>query len=186
MSLFDTVLASLNDPSRGTQTSDLQNLVSAFEGGPASSTNTSQIASLIGGFLKPALQEQHATGGAQGVDSFLQDLKQSANSPDQLKAVLGADRVDQMVGRAEQRTGLDANAIFRLLPIILPAVIGLLQSGRASAATSPAAVTGAASPAGAAPASNTNPILAQFLDSDGDGEVDMADVLRLSSRFLQK
>ena len=186
MSLFDTVLASLNDPSRGTQTSDLQNLVSAFEGGPASSTNTSQIASLIGGFLKPALQEQHATGGAQGVDSFLQDLKQSANSPDQLKAVLGADRVDQMVGRAEQRTGLDANAIFRLLPIILPAVIGLLQSGRASAATSPAAVSGATSTVGAAPAGHTNPILAQFLDSDGDGDVDMADVLRLSSRFLQK
>jgi uncharacterized protein YidB (DUF937 family) len=155
-------------------------LASAFSGGGASSANDGQIANLIGGFLKPMLQEQHAVGGAQGVDSFLQDIKQSANSPDQLRQVLGADRVDQMVGRAEQKTGLDASAIFRLLPIVLPAVIGLLQSGRPAAAPAVTAATGA--PAGG----QTNPILAQFLDSDRDGDVDMADVVRLTSRFLQK
>ena len=33
MSLFDTVLASLNDPSRATQENDLVNLASAFGGG---------------------------------------------------------------------------------------------------------------------------------------------------------
>lgn len=180
MSLFDAVLASLNDPSRATQQSDLEGLASAFSGGGASSANAGQIANLIGGFLKPMLQEQHAVGGAQGVDSFLQDIKQSANSPDQLRQVLGADRVDQMVGRAEQKTGLDASAIFRLLPIVLPAVIGLLQSGRPATAPAVTAATGA--PAGG----QTNPILAQFLDSDRDGDVDMADVVRLTSRFLQK
>jgi len=88
--------------------------------------------------------------------------------------------VDQMVGRAEQKTGLDASAIFRLLPIVLPAVIGLLQSGRPATAPAVTAATGA--PAGG----QINPILAQFLDSDRDGDVDMADVVRLTSRFLQK
>ena len=112
MSLFDAVLASLNDPSRATQQSDLESLASAFSGGGASSANAGQIANLIGGFLKPMLQEQHAVGGAQGVDSFLQDIKQSAHSPDQLRQVLGADRMDQMVGRAEQKTGLDASVYF--------------------------------------------------------------------------
>ena len=183
MSLFDAVLASLNDPSRATQQSDLESLASAFSGGGASSANTGQIANLIGGFLKPMLQEQHAVGGAQGVDSFLQDIKQSANSPDQLRQVLGADRMDQMVGRAEQKTGLDANVIFRLLPIVLPAVIGLLQSGRPATAPAVTAATGAT---GAPAGGQTNPILAQFLDSDRDGDVDMADVVRLTSRFLQK
>jgi len=103
MSLFDAVLASLNDPSRATQSSDLEDLVSAFGGGGASSTNAGQIAGLIGGFLKPMLQEEQAVGGAQGVDSFLQDIRQSSNSPDQLRQVLGADRMDQMVRRAEQK-----------------------------------------------------------------------------------
>ena len=185
MSLFDTVLASLNDPSRATQQSDLEGLASAFGGG-SSSGSAGQIASLIGGFLKPMLREQQAVGGAQGVDSFLQNIKQSANSPDQLQQILGADRMQQMVGRAEQRTGLDTNAILRLLPIVLPAVIGLLQSGRPAAAPAGTAVTGAAGAAGATAGGQTNPILAQFLDSDSDGDVDMEDVLRLTSRFLQK
>ena len=180
MSLFDAVLASLNDPSRATQQSDLERVASAFSGAGASSTNAGQIASLVGGFLKPMLQEQQAVSGAQGVDSFLQDIKQSASSPDQLRQVLGADRMDQMVGRAEQKTGLDANAILRLLPIVLPAVIGLLQSGRPAAAPSRTAATGATA------GGQTNPILAQFLDSDRDGDVDMSDIVRLTSRFLQK
>ena len=129
------------------------------------------------------LQEQHAIGGAQGVDSFLQDIKQNSGSPDQLRQVLGADRVDQMVGRAEQKTGLDANTILRL------------PAHRASSGYRPAAVrtpgrgaaaTGVTSATSAPAGSQTNPILAQFLDSDGDGDVDMADVVRLTSRFLQK
>jgi uncharacterized protein YidB (DUF937 family) len=189
MNLFDTVLASLNDPSRSTQMSDLENLSSAFGSGGSSAN---QIASLLGGFLKPVLREQQAVGGSEGVDSLLQQLKQSANSPDQLRQVLGSDRMDQMVGRAEQKTGLDANTILRFLPIVLPAIIGLLQSGRPAAA-SPAAgePVGVQPPGGTATpgtqtGGQTNPILSQFLDSDGDGDVDMQDVVRLTSVFLRK
>jgi uncharacterized protein YidB (DUF937 family) len=188
MNLFDTVLASLNDPSRATQMSDLENLSSAFGTGGSS---TNQIASLLGGFLKPMLREQQTVAGPQGVDSLLQQLKQSAHSPDQLRQVLGAQRMDQMVGRAEQTTGLNANTILRLLPIVLPALIALLQSGRpaaAAAADTPAEVPpspGAGTP-GAQTGAQTNPILSQFLDSDGDGDVDMQDVVRLTSVFLRK
>jgi uncharacterized protein YidB (DUF937 family) len=187
MNLFDTVLASLNDPSRGTQMSDLENLSSAFGSGGSS---TNQIASLLGGFLKPMLREQQAVAGPEGVDSLLQQLKQSAHSPDQLRQVLGAERMNQVVGQAEQKTGLDANSIMRLLPVVLPAIIGLLQSGRPAAASS-AAHAGVRAPAGAGSAppqtrGQTNPILSQFLDSDGDGDVDMQDVIRLTSVFLRK
>ncbi len=189
MNLFDTVLASLNDPSRSTQMSDLEGLSSAFGSGGSS---TNQIASLIGGFLKPMLREQQAVAGPEGVDSLLQELKQSANSPDQLRQVLGANRMDQMVGHAEQKTGLDANVILRLLPVVLPAIIGLLQSGRPAAASAPSgAAAGVRPPTGegapvAQTGSQTNPILSQFLDSDGDGDVDMQDVVRLTSVFLRK
>jgi hypothetical protein len=198
MNLFDTVLASLNDPRRATQPRDLESLNSAFGSVGSASTDTNQIAGLIGGFLKPMLREQQMTGGAQGVDSFLQSIKQNANSPDGLRNILGADRMDQMVGRAQRSTGLDPNSILRLLAVALPAVIALLQSGRPAAAAPGTVPTGAASPADATSATDatsvpsptagtqTNPILAQFLDSDGDGDVDMQDMLRLTSRFLQK
>jgi uncharacterized protein YidB (DUF937 family) len=193
MNLFDTVLASMNDPGRATQKSDLQSLLTSFGGAGSSSANTDQIAGLIGGFLKPMLQQQRATGGAQGVDSLLQSIKQNANSPDQLRNILGADRLSQMVGHAQQRTGLDANSVLRLLAVALPAVIALLQSGRPATAPSAGVATGPSGgvpvPTSAPPApqgSQTNPILAQFLDSDGDGDVDMADMMRLTSRFLQR
>ena len=39
---------------------------------------------------------------------------------------------------------------------------------------------------GAQTGAQTNPILSQFLDSDGDGDVDMQDVVRLTSVFLRK
>ena len=162
-----------------TQMSDLESLSSAFGSGGSS---TNQIASLLGGFLKPVLREQQAVAGPEGVDSLLQELKQSAHSPDQLRQVLGSERMDQMVGQAEQKTGLDANIILRLLPIVLPAIIGLLQSGRPTAAspatgrpdgsTAPRLATGAQA---RRPGAQTNPILSQFLDSDGDGDVDMQD-----------
>ena len=189
MNLFDTVLASLNDPSRATQKSDLDQLSSAFGSGGSS---TNQIASLLGGFLKPMLREQQAVAGPEGVDSLLQELKQSAHSPDQLRQVLGSERMDQMVGRAEQKTGLDANTILRLLPIVLPAIIGLFQSGRPTAASPETGTpTGGQLPtgtgaAGAQTGAQTNPILSQFLDSDGDGDVDMQDLVRLTSVFLRK
>ena len=189
MNLFDTVLASLNDPSRETQMSDLDKLSSAFGSGGSS---TNQIASLLGGFLKPMLREQQAVAGPEGVDSLLQELKQSAHSPDQLRQVIGSERMDQMVGQAEQKTGLDANSILRLLPIVLPAIIGLFQSGRPTAASSAAGAPREASlpsgtgAAGAQTGAQTNPILSQFLDSDGDGDVDMQDLVRLTSVFLRK
>jgi uncharacterized protein YidB (DUF937 family) len=182
MSLFDTVLASLNDPSRETQKSDLESLSSAFSGGNVPSESRSQMAGLIGGLLKPVLQEEHAVRGAEGVDSLLHNIKQNANSPDQLQQVLGADRMEQMVGRAQQKTGLDTNAILRLLPVVLPAVIGLLQSGRPASAPAGTNVTSAGVSAGG----RSNPILSQFLDSDGDGDVDMEDLVRITSKFLQR
>jgi hypothetical protein len=141
------------------------------------------MAGRIGGFLKPMLREQQRTNGPEGVDSLLHSLKQNADSPDRLRDILGRERMDQMVGHAQQKTGLDANSILRLLSIALPAVIALLQSGRPAATPTG---TVASAPRGTTPAGQTNPILSQFLDSDGDGDVDMADMVRLTSRFLQR
>ena len=184
MNLFDTVLDSLNDPSRATQKSDLESLASAFSGGGASS-DASQMASLIGGFLKPMLQQEQAVRGAQGVDSFLQSIKQTPTRPISYSRFWAPIEWNKWSDAPNKKPALTRMSILRLLPIVLPAVIGLLQSGRRAAAPPGAAATGATG-AGVSAGGQSNPILSQFLDSDGDGDVDMTDLVQVASRFLQR
>ena len=66
----------------------------------------------------------------------------------------------QLAEIASQRTGLDVGMIQQLLPTLVPLVLKFLQSGG-------------------------HPLLNKFLDTDGDGDVDIADLIQLATRFLQ-
>lgn len=194
MNFFDVLVSSIQDPQAGTQKSDLEGLLGALLGGaPAAQQPSARqlppqaaegLAGTIGRALKPALREAGQQGGIEGIDALLGSLKQNANSPQALERTLGRERMDQMVTQAQQKSGLPVDAIMSMLPVILPALISLLQSGARSGATAPSAQAGAAAGdplAGLA----SNPLLQGFLDSDGDGDVDMQDLVRLGSKFLQ-
>lgn len=188
MNFFETLVASIQDPETGTQKSDLQDLLGALTGAsrdnasPLPSGATEGLAGTIGSMLKPALREAGQSGGMEGIDALLGSIKQNANSPQQLERTLGRERMEQMVGRAQQKSGLPPDTIMSLLPVILPALVSLLQSG--SRQGTPARQTGAAAgdPLGALA---NNPLLKSFLDSDGDGDVDMADLVATGSKFLR-
>ena len=196
MNFFDVLVSSIQDPQAGTQKSDLEGLLGALLGGAPGTTPTQArqipsgaaegLAGTIGSALKPALREAGQRGGLEGIDALLGSLKQNANSPQALERTLGRERMDQMVTQAQQKSGLPVDAIMSMLPVIIPALVGLLQSGaRAGAAPSaPAARTGATADDPFA-ALASNPLLKGFLDSDGDGDVDMQDLVRLGSKFLQ-
>ena len=196
MNFFDVLVSSIQDPQAGTQKSDLEGLLGALLGGApgAAPTQARQIpsgaaeglAGTIGSALKPALREAGQRGGLEGIDALLGSLKQNANSPQALERTLGRERMDQMVTQAQQKSGLPVDAIMSMLPVIIPALVGLLQSGaRTGAAPSaPSARTGATADDPFA-ALASNPLLKGFLDSDGDGDVDMQDLVRLGSKFLQ-
>jgi hypothetical protein len=194
MNFFDVLVSSIQDPQAGTQKSDLEGLLGALLGGAsgaAPQTSARQLppgaaeglAGTIGSVLKPALREAGQSGGIEGIDALLGSLKQNANSPQALERTLGHDRMEQMVNKAQQKSGLPADAIMSMLPVIIPALVALLQSGARQGAA-PSAQTGATAGdplAGLV----SNPLLKGFLDSDGDGDVDMADLVRLGSKFLQ-
>jgi len=196
MNFFDVLVSSIQDPQSGTQKSDLEGLLGALLGAaPGAAPQQSParqippgaaegLAGTIGSVLKPALREAGQQGGIEGIDALLGSLKQNANSPQALERTLGRERMDQMVTQAQQKSGLPVDAIMSMLPVIIPALIGLLQSGARSGAPVPTARSGAAAGdplAGLA----SNPLLQGFLDSDGDGDVDMEDLVRLGSKFLK-
>lgn len=188
MNFFDALVSSIQDPQTGTQKADLQGLLNALTGGQGAASaavppDAAQgVAGAIGSFLKPALREAGQSGGPEGIDALLGSLKQNADSPQQLEQTLGRERMEQMVNSAQQKSGLSSEAIIGMLPALLPAVVSLLQSG--ARAGTPADATGATagSPLGALAA---NPLLQSFIDSDGDGDVDMADLVAMGSKFLR-
>jgi len=193
MNFFDVLVSSIQDPQAGTQKSDLEGLLGALLGGsPSSAPQASRqippqaaesLAGTIGSALKPALREAGQQGGIEGIDALLGSLKQNANSPQALERTLGRERMDQMVTQAQQKSGLPVDSIMSMLPVILPALVGLLQSGARQGAA-PSAQAGVASGDPMA-GLGSNPLLNSFLDSDGDGDVDMQDLVRFGSKFLK-
>jgi hypothetical protein len=194
MNFFDVLVSSIQDPQAGTQKSDLEGLLGALLGGePSGAPGQNRqlppgaaegLAGTIGSVLKPALREAGEQGGIQGIDALLGSLQQNANSPQALERTLGHDRMEQMVNQAQKKSGLPTDTIMQMLPVILPALVALLQSGARSGSPAPAAQTGATAGdplAGLA----SNPLLKGFLDSDGDGDVDMTDLINLGSKFLK-
>jgi len=191
MNLFETLISSIQDPQAGTQQSDLEGLLAALLGGSPAAPETrsvppaaaEELAGSIGNVLKPALREAGQQGGIQGIDALLGSLKQNAGSPQALERTLGRDRMDQMVNQAQQKSGLPVDTIMSMLPVIIPALVALLQSGarRDAAPSAPTGATTGDPLAGLA----ANPLLQSFLDTDGDGDVDMADLIRLGSKFLK-
>lgn len=189
MNFFDALVSSIQDPQAGTQKSDLQALLDALAGGSSQSAANplpagaaEGLAGAIGNFLKPALREAGQSGGRQSIDALLGSLKQHAGNPQDLENTLGRERMEQMVGQAQQKCGLPTDRIMGMLPVVLPAVVALLQSGARTGAPSGQAEASAGAPLGAL---SPNPLLKSFMDSDGDGHVEMADLVAMGSKFLR-
>jgi hypothetical protein len=84
-----------------------------------------------------------------------------------VKALFSEGQQQQMVQEISQRTGLDSKVILGLLPILVPLVLNLLNSGSHNQD----------------PRQGDNPVLNSFLDSDGD--VDVSDALKMADQFLR-
>jgi uncharacterized protein YidB (DUF937 family) len=191
MNFFETLVSSIQDPQAGTQKSDLETLLGALtgasSGGGALPPGAAEgLASTVGNVLKPALREAAQQSGTEGIDALLGSLKENSSSPQQLERTLGRERVEQMVTQAGRKSGAPPDVIMSMLPVIIPALVSLLQSGaRRGAPSSSAAQTGAVAGDPLAGLLDSNPLLKGFLDSDGDGDVDMADLVAMGSKFLR-
>jgi hypothetical protein len=81
--------------------------------------------------------------------------------------LFGAPQIQQIVQEVERRTGLSSGTVQAMLPILVPIVLKFLQTGTSTT-----------------PSQGSNPVLNTFLDADGDGDVDIADALRMAGRHF--
>jgi len=171
MGLFDQVMKAVADPSRQASASQLTQILGSAKqvakDNNADSDTMQQAMSVIGGFVRSSLKEKRQTQGASAAQALLEEG--AANGASVIPKLFSNSQLTEMISAVTQKTSLNTNQVQGILPLVLPLVMRFLKSGNAKGGT---------------PATDTNPILTAFLDGDGDGDVDMGDMLGMASKFM--
>lgn len=190
MGLFYEILNSINDPNRegsveqlGSIVNNVQQLADNYGVDPStmqtimstlgtqmrsglqqgSLGNTQQLGDLLGNIAGGGISQL-----GQGQMGGLADLVGGANpNLAAIESLIPAQLKQQMILSIAQKTGINLDSIKDMLPTLIPTVLNLLNMG-----------------SGTSGDRNTNPLLQSFLDSDGDGDTDLGDVLKFANRFL--
>ena len=163
MGLFDQILGSVaSQPGSIGQMMSIANAVQEISDSTGADTSAMQsMLSIVGKQVHSSLKEKQETEGTGAVESLINQFAGTSPNSEAVDSLISPDMQQQIAEIAAERTGLDGDSIQQLLPSLVPLVLNFLQSGG-------------------------NPLLTQFLDADGDGDVDIADAIQLASRFLGK
>lgn len=170
MGLFDQVLNAIEDPQRQGNSNQLGQIVSAMSQ-MSQQTHTNpdtmqQAVAIVGSFLKPSLQETRRTQGEAAAEQMVERGSQAGGATAILSQLLNPQQQQKLVQTLENRTGLNGSQVQSLLPVLIPIVMNLLKTGSSTQ-----------------PGQANNSVLNAFLDADGDGDVDMSDMLNAARRF---
>lgn len=172
MGLFDQIVNALGDPNEAATSgqfasifSTLQQVSDSYGTNPST---TQSLLSLVGNYVRGALQQKRSTEGDEQAQALVNQYSGSYPNPSAVHSLFSRNQEEQLTQDAAQRTGLNVGTIQQMLPILVPLVLNLLQTGSRSQN----------------PQRGSNPVLNAFLDADHDGDVDVADMMRHASRYL--
>jgi hypothetical protein len=174
MGMFFDVLSAINNPNQQASVPQLESITNSIQqiaSNQGLDANKAQsLMSALGGALRPVLNQQKSTLGAGQFDSLLGRLGAGAGTAagaSALTSFLPPQVQQQLINGIAQKTGLSPNMLQGAMPVLIPSVLGLLNMGSNKPGTS-----------------GGNPLLNRFLDSDRDGDADLGDVFKFSTRFL--
>ena len=171
MSIFNQILSAIDNPEREASNNQLGSIVDTVQQLSGNyQTNPSSVQSamsIVGNYTKSALQQQRRQGGTARVNQLLNQFGGTQASPQILSTLFGSSQLQDMVEQISRRTGLNSRTIMTMLPILVPLVLNLLRTGNNKRNIQ-----------------GSNPVLNSFLDSDGDGDVDLNDMMNMASRHL--
>ncbi len=171
MSIFNQILSAISDPQKEASTNQLGSIldtVQQLSGNNQASPDAVQSAmSIVGNYTKSALREKRNQGGASQVNQIINQFGGTRANSQVLSTLFNSSQLQGMIQQISGRTGLNAGTIQSMLPILVPLVLNLLKTGNSTSNMQ-----------------GNNSIASTFLDSDGDGDVDMGDAMRMASRYL--
>ncbi len=174
MGLFDQILGAVANPNQQAslgQLGSIVNTVNQLSDRTGADPSTIQsVLGIVGNYVRSSLQEKQATGGSEQAQALVNQYSGTSANPQAVNSLFSPTMQQQVAQVAAQRTGLDAGMIQQLLPLLVPVVLNFLQSG-ASAQN---------------PQAGGNPVLNSFLDADRDGDVDIADAIKLASQYIRR
>jgi hypothetical protein len=176
MSLFFDLLSSINNPNQNGSVSQLEGITSTIQtaaaerGIPASQLQS--VLTSLGGFLGPALQnQQNLPGGVSQLSNVIGQIAGGGagggTAASTIQSLFPPQVQQQLIQGIAQKTGISPNTLQGLLPVVLPAVLSLINMGGSKPGT----------------AGGTNPLLSAFLNNAGGGN-DLGEVFNFANRFL--
>lgn len=174
MGLFDEIASAIANPDRQASPDGLGSILGTVQqlgsnyGVDAATAQTAL--SIVGSHVRSALQEQRATGGPEQAQAIVNQFSGMTPNAQAVTALFPPELQNRIIQEIAQRTGMNAQTIQMMLPMLIPLVLNLLKTG----------ASGQNSPQGA------NPVLNSFLDADGDGDVDIADAMQMAGRYLNR
>lgn len=174
MGLFDQIRNALDNPTQQANPQQLSQILGTIQqlsqNQGMNSATTQTLTSIVGQYIRHSLREKQNNVGESGTEEIINQYSGVQANSDAVHALFTPQQQQEMTTVAAQKTGLDFSKIQAMLPVLVPIVLNLLQSGSSQ--------TRGQNP-------QQNSVLNTFLDSDNDGDVDVADALSLASRFLR-
>ena len=174
MGLFDQIINAIDNSNQEASSGQMATILSTMQqlsdSYGADPSTVQSVLSIVGNYVRGALQQKRSTDGNEEAQAVVNQYSGTYPNPQAVHTLFSPNQEDAIAQDAAQQTGLNVGTIQEMLPIVIPLVLNLLQTG-----------THQQNPQG-----GSNPVLSAFLDADRDGDVDIADAMQMAGRYLSR
>lgn len=173
MGLFEQIINAIDNPQQQGNNEQLGEILNTIEQlsnntGTSHPSTIQSALGILGSYVRSALQQKQADSGNEEVQAIVNQYGGVNANPEAVDTLFSPMLQQQLAQAIAERTGINAEMVQQLLPLLVPLVLNLLRTGTNVQA----------------PHTGENPVLNTFLDADRDGDVDLADAVKTAFRFL--